>query len=185
VRGRQSIYFGILLLTSTIRALLAQTAPVSPDRPWHSSVERQTMAEAKRLTESRLGIDPNRPYSLADLIDLAESHNPETRIAWERARAKLAALGIARSELYPILTAAAQSQTNRYDVLFGPYYDRQTVQSFEAVLDLHYLVLDFGARSGRIAAATAQSLSANFAFNGTHRRIIYQVERTYYTAAHN
>ncbi len=43
-------------------------------------------------------IEPDKVYSLADLIDLAEAQNPETRVAWEGARAQAAALGIARSE---------------------------------------------------------------------------------------
>jgi outer membrane protein TolC len=45
--------------------------------------------------------------------ELAEAHNPETRLAWERARAQAAALGIARSELYPTLVAAALSGVTR------------------------------------------------------------------------
>ena len=35
-------------------------------------------------------IDSSRVYPLVELIDLAEEHNPETRVAWERARAQLA-----------------------------------------------------------------------------------------------
>ena len=41
-------------------------------------------------------------------------------------------------------------------------------------------MVDFGARSGRIAAARAQVLAANFAFNDTHRNIIFQVQQGYY-----
>jgi outer membrane protein len=41
-------------------------------------------------------------------------------------------------------------------------------------------VFDFGARRGRINAARAQLLAANFAFNNTHRNVIYQVEQAYY-----
>jgi outer membrane protein TolC len=47
-------------------------------------------------------------------------------------------------------------------------------------LDLRYLVFDFGGRSGRIGAAAADALALNFAFNDTHRRIIFQVEQTHY-----
>lgn len=34
-------------------------------------------------------VDPGKIHSLAELIDLAESHNPQTRVAWERARAQM------------------------------------------------------------------------------------------------
>jgi outer membrane protein TolC len=182
MRGRQNIFHSIILLASTFsaRPLLAQTAPFSPDRPWHSAQEREIASEAARLSESRLGIEPDRTYSLAELIDLAEAHNPETRVAWERARAQVAASGVARSELYPTLAAAALSQTDRFEILLGPIFARETTQSFGGTLDLRYLVFDFGGRSGRIGAAAADVLASNFAFNDTHRRIIFQAEQTYY-----
>jgi outer membrane protein len=182
MRGRQSIFHGMILFASTFtaRPLLAQTAPISPDRPWHSAQEREIAGEAMRFSESRLGIEPDRTYSLAELIDLAEAHNPDTRVAWERARAQVAASGVARSELYPTLAAAAISQTSRFEILFGPQFIRQTTQSFEGTLELRYLIFDFGGRSGRIGAAAADALASNFAFNDTHRRIIFQVEQTYY-----
>ena len=171
----------ILFASSIIaRPLPAQTAPISPDRPWHSSDERKIASEAARLSESRLGIEPDRTYTLAELIDLAEAHNPDTRVAWERARAQVAALGVARSELYPTLAAATLAQTSRFEIPFGPLFLRETTQSFEGTLDLHYLVFDFGGRSGRIGAAAADALASNFAFNDTHRRIIFQVEQAYY-----
>jgi outer membrane protein TolC len=47
-------------------------------------------------------------------------------------------------------------------------------------IDLNYNVFDFGARSGRINAACAKVLAANFAFNDTHRTVIFQVEQAYY-----
>ena len=31
-------------------------------------------------------IDPDKVYSLAELVDLAEAHNPETRVVWESVR---------------------------------------------------------------------------------------------------
>jgi len=35
---------------------------------------------------SRVTINPRKVYNLAELIDIAERNNPETRVAWERAR---------------------------------------------------------------------------------------------------
>jgi outer membrane protein TolC len=89
-------------------------------------------------------------------------------------------LGVARSELYPTLAAAALSQTTREEVLFGNRFFGQVLQDFQVALDLNYTVFDFGARSGRINAAKAQVLAANFAFNDTHRNVIYQVQQAFY-----
>jgi outer membrane protein TolC len=137
-------------------------------------------ADASNFHDSRFNIDPTRIYSLAELVDLAEAHNPETRVAWERARAQAAALGVARGELYPTLAAVVLSETSRSNVLFGNEFFPQTIQDFQVGLDLNYTVFDFGARSDRIDAAKAKLLAANFAFNDTHRNVIYRVEQTYY-----
>jgi len=168
-----------VLLLHGSRAL-AQGAPVSSDHPWHGVGEQSIEADAKNFREPRFSTDPTKSYSLAELIDLAETHNPETHFAWERARAQAAALGIARSELFPTLAAAALSQTSREETYLGTLFYRQTFQDFQVALDLNYTVFDFGARAGRIDAARGEVLAANFEFNDTHRRVIYQVEQAYY-----
>jgi len=177
-RGTRLVAALFLLFPSQLS--WAQSAPVSADRPWHALWEKRIEGDTKNFPASRFRPDPARTYSLPELIDLAETYNPETRFAWERARSQAAALGIARSELYPTLAAVALSQTNRADDLSASGFVRQTIQDFQVALDLNYTVFDFGARSGRIDAAKAQMLAANFAFNDTHRKVIYQVEQAYY-----
>jgi outer membrane protein len=157
-----------------------QNPPVSPDRPWHGADERGLAAEAGRLRPQRYRIDSDKIYSLAELIDLAEAHNPETRVAWESARAQAADLGISRSELYPALTASALSGVDREEVPFGTQFYRQTDTAFQLSLDLSYTILDFGARRGRIDAQSARVLASNFAFNDVHRKLIYEVQQAYY-----
>jgi outer membrane protein len=170
----------VLILSLGPRLALAQRAPVSPDHPWHGFGEARIKADARNLIEPNLNFDPEKIYSLTELIDLAESHNPETRVAWERARAQAAAWGIARSELYPTLAAAALAGADRIQVYLTNQFFRQTIADFQVALNLNYTIFDFGARGGRINAAKAEALSANFAFNDTHRMVIYQVEQAYY-----
>ena len=158
----------------------AQTAPASHQNPWHESAEFNMKEYTGRVADSRFAVDQSKTYSLAELIDLAQAHNPATRAAWERARSQAAAFGISRSELYPTLAAAAISQTESVQAFFGDRFHGQTIQGFQLALDLNYTVFDFGARSGRIDAAHARLLSANFAFNDTHRSVIDQVEQAYY-----
>jgi outer membrane protein TolC len=169
----------LLPILIAVTPLFAQNLPPSPDRPWHSRDERQIASEASRVRPAFF-VEPDRTFSLAELIDVAESHNPETRVAWENARAQAAALGIARSELYPALSAIALSSFDRTEVPLGSQFYRQTVPAFEASLELSYTIFDFGARRGRIAAETARVLEANFAFNDVHRKIIYEVQQAYY-----
>jgi outer membrane protein len=125
-------------------------------------------------------VDAASTYSLAELIDLAESHNPETRVAWERARSLADAFGVARSELYPTLAAVALSQTSRQQAYLTTRFYRQVVQSSDLAFDLNYTLFDFGGRSGRIDQAKTRLLAADFNFNDTHRRLIYKIETAYY-----
>jgi outer membrane protein len=169
----------ILFLTNADWSF-AQAAPDSADRPWRSGAGQQIALDVLRFRDSRLNIDPSKVYTLAELVDFAEAHHPLTRVAWENASAQAAAFGVARSELYPILAAVAFSGVSREAVPFGSAFFLQTLPAFEATLDLQYTVFDFGARGGRIAAAGARVLSANFGFNDAHRKVINQVEQAYY-----
>jgi outer membrane protein TolC len=63
--------------------------------------------EASRENPERVQIDPRKVYDLPELIDIAQRNNPETRIAWERARQAAAALGLSESTYYPYLAASA------------------------------------------------------------------------------
>jgi len=119
-------------------------------------------------------------YTLAELIDLAEQHNPETRVAWQEAKSKAASLGIARSALYPAISAIAVAVSLRTGSLIGQFFHRQTEGVFEPTLHVEYLVFDIGGRSGEIDFAKANLLVSDFAFNDTHRRIILQVASAYY-----
>ena len=174
--------FFLLIVTATICQIVSgqSVPPPSPDRPWHFPAERKIEDEAKTLGVSRLPVDEAKVYSLDELVDFAERNNPRTRVAWEGAKARGAALHIAQSELYPALAAAVLSQVGSEEVLFGSDFYRQTVAAFGPALQVNYTMFDFGARSGRIASARAALAAANFAFNDTHRKIIFQVADTYY-----
>jgi outer membrane protein TolC len=117
---------------------------------------------------------------LAELIDLAEAHNPETRVAWESARAQADALGIARSDLFPTLATIALAAVDRNESGLGSRFYRQTTPALQVSLNLNYTIFDFGARRGRINAESARLLSSNFGFNDFHRQLIYDVSQAYY-----
>ena len=170
----------LLFVLRCANCVLAQSAPASPGRPWHSPAEVNVEADARNLANSMFPIDATETYSLPELIDLAETHHPATRASWEHARAQAAALGVTRSELFPTLAAAALSNTTRQEVLFSNRFYGQVIQDFQVSLDLSYTVFDFGARAGRIDAARARVLAANFAFNDSHRDVIYRVQQAYY-----
>jgi len=173
------VAFPLVALMAAV-PLFAQRPPASPDRAWHAPAERQIASGGQGFRREPLSIDSEKAYSLAELIDLAEAHNPATRAAWENARAQAAALGIARSALYPTLSAVALAGIDREEVPLGTRFYRHTDPAMQVSVDLNYTILDFGARRGRIAAESARLLAANFGFNDVHRRLIFQVQQTYY-----
>jgi outer membrane protein len=174
---------GILLALIFLIGILdahGQDMPANFAKPWHSDREVEFAQHLRDLREPPYATDANHTYTLAELIDLAETHNPETRVAWQSAKAAAQSVGLAKSALFPTLTAAAIAATVRQYALSSTGFHRQTLGLSQPVLELNYLIFDFGERSGAIAQAKQELFAADFAFNDIHRQIIYQVTATYY-----
>jgi outer membrane protein len=159
---------------------LGQDSPTSSARPWHSQHQADFVQELRSSHEQPYALDANHTYTLAELIDFAESHNPDTRAAWESAKGRAELLGIAKSALFPTISAIALAQTVRQNDLYAGGFYRDTTGVFQPVLCLSYLIFDFGGRSGAINAAKAEMFAADFAFNDVHRNIIFQTVEGYY-----
>lgn len=159
--------------------LFAQTAPLVPEHPWDLPSAKQAFKAPPRPAPA-LNLDPAKIYALSELVNIAEQNNPETRVAWQYAKARATDLGIAKSTLYPTLAAVALAGTWRQAIFLGPVFARQTVESFSPALVLDYVIFDFGERSQQIAISRNNLLAANFQFNNTHRTVIFQVMEAYY-----
>ena len=121
-----------------------EMAPSEPDQPWApaTSASGEIIPGAKASSDSTsaktyvlpanaelasvpapLEVDNRRPYSLPELINIAQSNNPSTRIAWNNARDVALAAGVAESAYLPRLTASAirgyQSSQDQNSVLPG------------------------------------------------------------------
>jgi outer membrane protein len=160
--------------------LVAQGSPPASGAAWQPKGVQALQRESAVKPSEPAKLEADKTYTLAELIDLAQQHNPETRVAWEEAKSKAAALGIARSALYPTMSAVALAISLRQATLIGEFFHRQTEGVFEPILHVEYLVFDLGGRSGEIDTAKADLLASDLAFNDTHRRIIYQVASAYY-----
>src|SRR5277367_1360370 len=130
-------------------------------------------------------IDPSRPYTLAELIDIAEHNNPRTRISWERAKQKADRLGIERSAYYPILAGVATFATQR---IIEPFpkplapqgYTVDDIPIIQPEITLQYLLFDSGKRKANVDAATAETLFAGANFIQTNQDVAFQVASAYY-----
>lgn len=161
-----------VFLNST--ACVGQHAPASAALPWNPP------AVAVPREEAPFTIDLTRDYSLAELVDLAEEHNPETQVAWQRAKAAAATAGIARSAFLPTLSAFAIGNSLQQGIILQDGFHIEDLGLFEDGLQLNYTVFDFGQRTSQLDVSRARLLAANFGFNDTHRRILFGVSRAYY-----
>src|SRR6266404_2768330 len=178
--------------------------PPSADRTWSPpnlpNYERE-LAEYhfnEAQGSSHVSINPRKIYGLAELIDIAERNNPDTRVAWERARQAAAAVGLSESAYYPFLAASAAAGYDRAFIPFPTLTANPTHPSLSNVritgggslvteakvyrgeLNAKWLLLDFGERSAVVAAAREQLMIANVGFNGTHQKIVFQVTDRFY-----
>src|SRR5882724_11748358 len=182
--------------------------PPSADRTWSPpnlpNYERE-LAEYhfnEAQGSSQVSISPRKIYGLAELIDIAERSNPETRVAWERARQAAAAVGLSESAYYPFLVASAAAgydrafipfptlAVNQKKLLTNPSLGAVSItggsslvteaQVYRGELSAKWLLLDFGERSAVVAAAREQLMMANVGFNGTHQKIVFQVTDRFY-----
>ena len=174
--------------------------PPSSERPWSPpnlpNYERDLAAY--RSNEARVSINPRKIYKLAELIDIAERNNPDTRVAWERARQAAAAVGLSESAYYPFLIGSAVAGYDRAFIPFPtlavnpkhPSINNVTITGggtlvtesklYRAELSAKWLLLDFGERGAVVAGAKERLMMANVGFNATHQKIVFDVTDRFY-----
>jgi outer membrane protein len=130
-------------------------------------------------------LDAAHAYSLAELIDIAESNNPQTHISWERARQAAENLGLAKSAYFPILSGLAAFADER---TIGPFpkplaprgYTMVEVPAVVPEVTLDYLIFDFGKREAKVDTAAAQKLASGSLFIRANQTVAFNVATAYY-----
>src|ERR1700735_3986612 len=171
------VFIFVMSFSASLLAV-GQQAPTVPDRPWNGAPEMRPVIPPQSVPA--FVPDPQKIYTLPELVDVAERNNPETRVAWANARARAADLGVSKASLYPTLAALALADSNRSQLFLSPEFVRQTSGTFSPVLVLDYIIFDFGRRLQEVTISRSNLLAANFLFNDTHRKIIFQVMAAYY-----
>jgi outer membrane protein TolC len=201
-----------LLLATILGGCAAESlslAPERPDAPYRSGADeaneatgsegnshpaRSNVARLRDYTLPPAGgaaaafaepaIDSRHVYSLAELIDVAQSKNPATRVAWEEARQAALGVGMVKALYLPALSAIAVggAQTQSGSTQLGSLPSLGSDSHFSGTISgvsLQWLIFDFGERDALAQTAKELSLARNIAFNGVHQRIIYEVTRAF------
>ncbi len=144
-------------------------------------------------TTASISKSPNA-FTLAELTELALNHHPTTQAAWAQFKSATAAVGIAKSSYWPKLSAtvsggrendrSTKNQRLNADqtiVDIGDNVFTTTNRSFyNANISLNYLLLDFGTRNNKVAAAEYNMAATNLLRNSNAQQVILQVEQAYY-----
>jgi outer membrane protein len=135
--------------------------------------------------EGPIALDPTHSYGLAELIEIAEHHNPSTRIIWERAKQRAGELGLARSTYYPELEGLAVFGDQRLVSPFPePLAPRGYIMVEEPIVQpevtLQYLIFDFGKRGASLDSARAGKLAAGADFIQQNQALAFRVASSYY-----
>ncbi|MET0657746.1 MAG: TolC family protein, partial [Steroidobacteraceae bacterium] len=181
-----------------------EMAPERSDRPWTPAVNAagEIIAGAKPAVppeettfqlpmNTKLAnvpaqpqLDYERTYSLAELIDIAQSSNPLTRTAWNAARDVALAAGVVRSSFLPRLSASVvagyQHSHESHNAQGVDVDDDLTADGTVSALSIQWLLFDFGEREALFNAAKQASVIANIAFTAAHQQVIYEVSLAFY-----
>jgi outer membrane protein TolC len=199
--GRRHGAVAVLLLSLWLAGCATsaiELAPERPDRPWVPATSDNgdivpgkagtaPSASGYMLPPQRgLGyvppaaaIDGRKVYRLGELIDIAESSNPTTRIAWNEARRAALTAGIAESTFLPRISAGAiggiQTSDGHASALGRDAANNETLSGSVSAVSLEWLLFDFGQRAAVVDAAKQLSLISNFGFTAAHQQVIYNV----------
>jgi outer membrane protein len=179
-------------------------APDRPDAPWTAATRPdgeivagavpapgQPIAGSYVLPSNRnlawippaaAGLERRRPYTLVELIDIAQAANPTTRNAWNDARDAALAAGIAEATFLPLVSAGIVQGWQQ------SHNDTGVINNFNAsgnieVLSVEWLLFDFGERAALTDVAKQGSVISNIAFTAAHQQVIYNVSLAFYAYA--
>jgi outer membrane protein TolC len=191
----------LAVLATACASSYLHRAPPSPREPWPLPAEP---ARASGPFDRAPPIAHDHDYSLPELIDLAESTNPDTRIGWEHARQAALGVGEARAEYFPTITGkvilgyeqfwssrsslmGATVGTTPFSLLPSvqrplPDMSSQSGARLWQVLPFIHVswnLFDPG-RAADVRSAESVSVAANALFTAEHEKVMFDVASAYF-----
>ena len=178
------------------------------DQPNHGSYVLPANRALAGIPPPALDLERGGPYTLPELIDIAQSTNPVTRNAWNDARNAALAAGIAKSTFLPVISAGIVQGWQKTHIDFstsalritppplpvpasplspptlgGNVSNDVTGEGNVEVLSIQWLLFDFGERAALVEVAKQGSAISNIAFTAAHQQVIYNVSLAFYANA--
>jgi outer membrane protein len=157
-------------------------APASSDRSWNANPD--VAVNHTPAPEMMAGLQPAPPsartYDLDAMVDLALRNNPRTQSAWESARTAAAEFGAAQAPYYP--QGDAEAANGYVKVPFELPGQAGAVEQWQSqpVVNVTYVLLDFGRRRSAATIAREHLIAANFAFNRVIQEVVFETQSAFY-----
>jgi len=156
---------------------VAGTAP-APNVFWTPPPQHDAAPQSSLATLPPDLAERVQQLKLSDVIDVALRNNTATRASWALARAAAASYGAAKGQWYPTIAIDGAATAIKTAPTGGRSAVRQ--QFYGPTVNLSWLLLDFGGRSGSIGEAREALLAADWTHNATLQDVVLLVEQAYF-----
>ena len=168
----------VMAACATMGSLTRRTAD-SPARPWTPPARETRPPEPIPAPAISAELQaPGRMWTLADIVDVGLANNPQTRAAWNTARAASAAVSISLGAYLPSIGVTLTGTKQKAVFAGGQFIIDQTTLTPAASLNL--LIFDFGGREADVRSARMALEAANWTQNAVLQNVILEIEGVYY-----
>jgi outer membrane protein TolC len=186
-RPRKGLYFkaasaalalGMMAACASMGGITKRTAD-SPSHPWTPPArEAKPPAPLFSPTIPAELQSPGRAWTLADIVDVGLANNPQTRAAWNMARAASAAASLSLGAYLPKIEATLPGTKQKMAFAGGRFIVDQMTLTPTASLNL--LLFDFGGREADVQSARRALEAANWTQDAVYQNVILEIESVYY-----
>nr|WP_321785807.1 TolC family protein [Burkholderia pyrrocinia] len=165
-------------LTASAPLARAQMLDIYSTRSEVPATPSAAMASATSCEGARIGA---RPLALEDAILLAICSHPRLSRTWSDARAAAAEVGVSKAAYWPTLNATAGVERDNVTTNYNfDYSQNQRSTSRYGMLNLSWVLFDFGKRGATLDRARALLHAANAAHDDALQAVFYDAAQAYY-----
>ena len=159
-------------------------APRAPDALWQPPEKAKrrlpNMEDLEKEGEDYHAFSKEAPITLAEIIDIALSRNPNTKQSWAAARVSAAEYGQSLQNYFILAEGGGNYTRTRYAEFLGAKRSIIYETQYGADLDLTYTILDFGQTRMTSEAALQSLFNSDWSHNSQVQQTIQLVMNDYY-----
>jgi outer membrane protein len=151
----------------------------SPSEPWVPPAKETPPPEPLPAPAIPAELQaPGHAWSLVDIVDVGLSNDPQTRAAWNAARAASAIATASLGAYLPQIGGSLPATKQKMVFAGGQFIVDQATLTPTASLNM--LIFDFGGREANVRAARRALEAANWTQNAVLQNVILDIENAYY-----